>query len=155
MGGGSLNRPMHNPLSWNDLGVDVRGRSQTLRINYRTSHQIRTQADRLLDLAISDVDGNLEERKGTVSVFNGPQPTIQVLEDDEDESSAVSQWLTARISEGLQPGEIGLFVRSIDQIKRAVSAVIPNPPKDTDGRGEGSGRGWVRELQGRWPGVLG
>ena len=32
---------------------------------------------------------------------------------------------------------------------------IPNPPKDTDGRREDSGRGWVRELQGRWPGVLG
>ena len=33
--------------------------------------------------------------------------------------------------------------------------VTPNPPKDTDGRREDSGRGWVRELQGRWPGVLG
>ena len=33
--------------------------------------------------------------------------------------------------------------------------VNPNPPKDTDGRREDSGRGWVRELQGRWPGVLG
>ena len=31
----------------------------------------------------------------------------------------------------------------------------PNPPKDTDGRREGSGRGWVRELQGRWPGLMG
>ena len=31
----------------------------------------------------------------------------------------------------------------------------PNPPKDTDGRREDSGRGWMRELQGRWPGVLG
>ena len=31
--------------------------------------------------------------------------------------------------------------------------VTPNPPKDTDGRREDSGRGWVRELQGRWPGV--
>ena len=36
-----------------------------------------------------------------------------------------------------------------------VVVVNPNPPKDTDGRREGSGRGWVRELQGRWPGVLG
>ena len=34
-------------------------------------------------------------------------------------------------------------------------SLSPNPPKDTDGRREGSGRGWVRELQGRWPGVLG
>ena len=31
----------------------------------------------------------------------------------------------------------------------------PNPPKDTDGRREDSGRGWVRELQGRWPGAWG
>ena len=36
-----------------------------------------------------------------------------------------------------------------------VEGVSPNPPKDTDGRREDSGRGWVRELQGRWPGVLG
>ena len=116
-------RIFQQPFSWKELGVDVRGRSQTLRINYRTSHQIRTQADRLLDPSISDVDGNLEERKGTVSVFNGPQPAIQVAEDEEAESTAVSDWLTARISEGLQPGEISIFVRSIDQIKRAVAAV--------------------------------
>ena len=122
--GGDLGqRIFQQPFSWKELGVDVRGRSQTLRINYRTSHQIRTQADRLLDPAISDVDGNLEERKGTVSVFNGPQPTVQVLEDEEAESSAVSKWLTGRISEGLQPSEIGVFVRSIDQTKRAVAAI--------------------------------
>ena len=30
--------------------------------------------------------------------------------------------------------------------------VSPNPPKDTDGRREDSGRG-VRELPGRWPGI--
>ena len=35
------------------------------------------------------------------------------------------------------------------------NCLTPNPPKDTDGRREDSGRGWVRELQGRWPGVLG
>ena len=116
-------RIFQQPFSWKDLGVDVRGRSQTLRINYRTSHQIRTQADRLLDSAISDVDGNLEERKGTVSVFNGPRPIIQVLDDEEVESVTVSEWLTARVSEGLQPGEISVFVRSMAQIKRAVAAV--------------------------------
>ena len=39
--------------------------------------------------------------------------------------------------------------------ERPVLCFTPNPPKDTDGRREDSGRGWVRELQGRWPGVLG
>ena len=116
-------RIFQQPFSWKELGVDVRGRSQNLRINYRTSHQIRTQADRLLDPEISDVDGNSEERKGTVSVFNGPKPAVQVLADEETESSEVSDWLTTRISDGLQPGEIGVFVRSMDQIKRAAAAV--------------------------------
>ena len=110
------------PFSWRELGVDVRGRSQSLRINYRTSHQIRTQADRLLDPEMSDVDGNLEERKGTVSVFNGPKPTIHVLEDAAAESAIVGKWLTARISEGLQPNEMSVFVRSLDQVSRAVDA---------------------------------
>ena len=116
-------RIFQQPFSWKELGVDVRGRSQTLRINYRTSHQIRTQADRLLNPELSDVDGNLEERKGTVSVFNGPKPTIHALEDQETESAIVSKWLTARISEGLQPDEMSVFVRSLDQVSRAVDAV--------------------------------
>ena len=29
------------------------------------------------------------------------------------------------------------------------TTLTPNPPKDTDGRREESGRGWVRELQGK------
>ncbi len=65
------------PFSWLSLGVDVRGRSHRLRVNYRTSHQIRRQADRLLPIELADVDGNSEERRGTVSVFNGPEPVVQ------------------------------------------------------------------------------
>ena len=42
-----------------------------------------------------------------------------------------------------------------DSRSRRTQTLSPNPPKDTDGRREDSGRGWVRELQGRWPGVLG
>ena len=51
-------RIFQQPFSWKALGVDIRGRSSTLRINYRTSHQIRIQADRLLGPEVSDVDGN-------------------------------------------------------------------------------------------------
>ena len=43
-------RIFQQPFSWLSLGVDIRGRSRTLRVNYRTSHQIRMQADRLLSL---------------------------------------------------------------------------------------------------------
>jgi len=53
-------RIFQQPFSWKALGVDIRGRSRTLRINYRTSHQIRMQVDRLLGPELSDVDGNTE-----------------------------------------------------------------------------------------------
>ena len=36
-------RIFQQPFSWKELGVEIRGRSQTLKINYRTSHQIRTR----------------------------------------------------------------------------------------------------------------
>ena len=100
-------RIFQQPFSWRELGVDVRGRSQTLRINYRTSHQIRTRTDRLLDPELSDVDGNTEERRGTVSVFNGPNPAIRALEDKKAEIEAVADWIRARVSDGLEHEEIG------------------------------------------------
>ncbi|MBE2197830.1 MAG: UvrD-helicase domain-containing protein [Anaerolinea sp.] len=116
-------RIFQTPFSWKNLGVDVRGRSYTLNINYRTSHQIRQQADRLLPRTIADVDGNVEERRGTVSVFNGPPPVIDIFADEGDEVTAVGDWLTARLAEGVQPEEIGVFVRSAAQLDRARQAV--------------------------------
>ena len=115
-------RIFQTPFSWKALGVDIRGRSRTLRINYRTSHQIRMQADRLLDPQVSDVDGNIEERGGTVSVFNGPPPDILALDSIEDEIAKVAEWLKDLAKEGLRPHEIGIFVRSAAQIDRARAA---------------------------------
>jgi superfamily I DNA/RNA helicase len=116
-------RIFQQPFSWKALGVDVRGRSFTLRINYRTSHQIRMQADRLLGPEVSDVDGNVETRKGTISLFNGPPPMIMVLNSAEEEGRTVGGWLTARTREGVKPHEIGVFVRSAAELDRARSAV--------------------------------
>ncbi len=123
------------PFSWRKLGVDVRGRSRTLRVNYRTSHQIRRQADRLLPPKIADVDGIEEDRRGTVSVFNGPVPEVRVFEAEDEEVAAVGAWLRAAVRSledsaedgelggDLRPGEVGLFVRSSDEIERASRAV--------------------------------
>jgi len=116
-------RIFQQPFSWKALGVEVRGRSKTLRINYRTSHQIRVQADRLLGPEMADVDGNTEERKGTISVFNGPAPIISVLQSQEKEISHISEWITKRISDGVLPHELALFVRSENELPRAKDAV--------------------------------
>jgi superfamily I DNA/RNA helicase len=115
-------RIFQQPFSWKSVSVDIRGRSRTLHINYRTSHQIRMQADRLLGPEVADVDGNIEIRNGTVSVFNGPAPSIETFANSGLEISAVAKWLTDRRAEGLMPNEIGIFVRSDAELGRAQSA---------------------------------
>jgi hypothetical protein len=116
-------RIFQQPFSWKALGVDVRGRSRTLRINYRTSHQIRMQADKLLGPELSDVDGIAEKRTGTISVFNGPMPAIERFDTQAEEIEAVGQWLKEHMSRGLQPEEVGVFVRSANELPRSQSAI--------------------------------
>ena len=116
-------RIFQQPFSWKSLGVDVRGRSKTLRINYRTSHQIRAHADMLLGSEVHDVDGNSEDRSRTISVFNGPPPTIMVAATVAIEIQAVSNWLKDRANDGVVAHEIGVFVRSTAQLDRAQSAL--------------------------------
>ncbi|WP_369772998.1 3'-5' exonuclease [Thioalkalivibrio sp. ALMg13-2] len=115
-------RIFQQPFSWKTLGVNIQGRSRTLRINYRTSHQIRRQADLLLDPELYDVDGNSEQRTGTVSVFNGPAPDLKALDSHEEEAGYVAEWLRRSLSQGAEPGEMAIFVRSADELPRARNA---------------------------------
>jgi hypothetical protein len=116
-------RIFQQPFSWRELGVDLRGRASTLTVNYRTSHQIRRMADRLLPGEVKDADGLANDRDRTVSIFDGPVPLVQRLTSVADEVAAVSAWLKQLIAEGTSPSEIGIFVRSRTQLDRARAAV--------------------------------
>ena len=117
-------RIFQTPFSWKALGVDVRGRSQTLKLNYRTSHQIRSQADRLLGPEVADVDGNVEDRRGTVSAFNGEPPVIHLFETEQEEGAAVAAWLRERRGPAAWVlREMAIFVRSGKELDRARRAV--------------------------------
>lgn len=111
------------PFSWLSLEVDVRGRSHTLRINYRTSHQIRTKADQLLPDQLSDVDGVSESRRGTISAFNGPEPVVRILKSSAEETKLIANWIKKRIAQGVLPHQIGIFVRSDSELARARAVV--------------------------------
>ncbi len=115
-------RIFQQPFSWKGLGVDVQGRSATLKVNYRTSHQIREAADRLFSGPVSDVDGRQEDRRGTVSVFNGPKPVISLHDSEEDEATAVAAFIEMAMKAGAKPEEIGLFVRTRAALPRARAA---------------------------------
>jgi hypothetical protein len=47
------------------------------------------------------VDGNSEDRRGTVSVFNGPAPQIETFDNPEQESKAIGEWSAARVAQGV------------------------------------------------------
>ena len=69
------------------------------------------------------MDGNTESRRGTISLFNGPAPEICTFDTATEESEAVGHWLADRLKEGCQPHEVGLFVRTGEQLKRARAAI--------------------------------
>lgn len=116
-------RIFQHPFSWLSLGIDIRGRSSTLKVNYRTSHQIRSQSDRLLAPELQDPDGETESRRHTVSIFNGPIPLIKILSSPEEEASALQSWLTEQQQLGTEQHEIGIIVRSSEQISYAKQLV--------------------------------
>ena len=72
---------------------------------------------------VADVDGNKEDRRGTISLFTGPEPAIQTCSSTDEETAAVSGWIAAHAKEGVTPHEIGVFVRSPPQLDRARVAV--------------------------------
>jgi AAA+ superfamily predicted ATPase len=78
----------------------VRGRSQTLKVCYRTSQQIRGAVDRLLPAVLRDQDGLEDERRGIVSVFEGPRPEVKSFDSVAAEADyareVVATWLGPR-----------------------------------------------------------
>lgn len=116
-------RIFQSPFSWKSLGVDIRGRSSTLKINYRTSQQIRSRADQLLPPEVADVDGNKEDRRGTISALDGPEPKIVVFDTEQEESEGVQAWIGEQIVAGISPAAIAVIVRSPEQFPRAEKAV--------------------------------
>ena len=105
-------RIFQHPYSWASLGVDVRGRSHTLKVCYRTSQQIRRAADRLLPTVLRDSDGMEDERRGIISVFDGPPPEVKSFPTIAAEAETVREVVATWLGEGIAAHEIGLFVRT-------------------------------------------
>tara|TARA_R110002124_G_scaffold264928_1_gene431651 strand:- start:324 stop:2336 length:2013 start_codon:yes stop_codon:yes gene_type:complete len=109
---------------WKSAGVDIQGRSRSLKVNYRTSHQIRRQSDLLLPPRLLEVDGGEERRLGVSSVFNGPTPQIEIFDSPEEEISAVGKWIGDCISDGFAADTIAVLVRSDAEARRAKDAIL-------------------------------
>lgn len=115
-------RIFRQAFPWSELGVDVRGRSRSLKVNYRTSRQIRERSDRLLPSRLTESDGSEEDRRGVVSVFEGPGPEFCGFPNSEAEISAAGAWLR-EVALTVAPQEIAVLVRSVEEYGRARAAL--------------------------------
>jgi superfamily I DNA/RNA helicase/mRNA-degrading endonuclease RelE of RelBE toxin-antitoxin system len=122
LAGDSGQRIYKPSCSWLSLGIDIRGRSANLKVNYRTTEQIRRFADRIVGATI-DSSGEPEQRR-SVSLLNGPEPEVKVCESVDQEIEAVSAWISEQVAAGITAGEVAIFART-DTIlqKRAETAV--------------------------------
>lgn len=121
---GDIGQRIFRPaFSWRSEGVDIQGRSRSLRVNYRTSQQIRQHADGLLPATLVEADGSEDNRLGVQSLFAGPQPRVETFRTANEECAAVASWLGERVAEGLEPASIAVVVRSEGLLERASAAV--------------------------------
>jgi hypothetical protein len=109
--GDSGQRIYKSRISLLSCGLDVRGRSTQLKINYRTTQQIRRFADALFSSSETDADGDPLTRDA-VSILNGPIPRVDSFGSIAEEIAGMTEWLVSRIGEGLRPKEIAIFGRT-------------------------------------------
>jgi superfamily I DNA/RNA helicase len=111
------------PFSWLSVGIDIRGRSQRLKVNYRTSEQIQRFADNLVGQRLVDADDHSDDRS-TMSLLNGPEPEIVGGRGTEAEREALRNWIKALLESRFAADDIAIFARTKSIIERQVTPVL-------------------------------
>ena len=82
-------------------GIDIRGRSRKLRLNYRTTEETRRWAANLLaGSAIDDLDGGSDDNKGIRSLTRGPEPVLERFDTREEQIEFLMRYLVALQTSG-------------------------------------------------------
>jgi superfamily I DNA/RNA helicase len=100
MAGDGHQRIYRSKIPASRAGIEIRGRSRRLKINYRTSEQIRQYAQAMLTgVEIDDLDGGQVSIAGDHSAFKGPNPMVGPCRDSGAETDAVVQWVRAMMND--------------------------------------------------------
>ena len=82
-------------INFSSVGINVRGkRSRRLKVNYRTTEEIKRQAVSVVKgCAYDNFDGEAEKLDGYVSLMHGPQPEYNVYPSPQEEQNAVLKFI--------------------------------------------------------------
>lgn len=83
-------------LNFKAAGINIQGRSRRLRVNYRTTEEIKRQAVCIVSgVEADDFDGGEESLKGYVSLLHGDAPVYQLYKNKNQEFEAIGAYVQA------------------------------------------------------------
>lgn len=99
-------------------GIDIRGRSRKLRVNYRTSEEIRTWALAILEgVNVDDLDDGQDDERGERSLFHGPRPEVTNAKDQTGEFDTLTRWIGELEKEDFALKDICVIARTNSTLK--------------------------------------
>jgi hypothetical protein len=122
--GDAHQRIYDNHVSLARVGINVRGRSKRLTVNYRTTQEILTLAVPTLGkAAVTGLDGESDALTGYRSPLHGRRPEVAGAATREAEMDALVTRVRGWLDEGIEAHAIGIAARS-GQVHRAASAAL-------------------------------
>jgi superfamily I DNA/RNA helicase len=113
-----------NRVSLASLGIEVRGRSRRLRLNYRTTQEILAWAVPLLGSEpVQGLSGEDETLLGYRSLVHGRRPEVFAAASREEEFAYVAERVNEWLNAGIEPHAIGVATRSSHMAGQARAAL--------------------------------
>ena len=105
-------------------GINVRGRSHRLRLNYRTTQEIRAWAVSILEgVSVDDLDEGTDTLRGYVSLIRGPTPELAPSKSEKEEVDGLVAWLRGRNAEGARHSDLGILCNTRAGVERVRDAL--------------------------------
>ena len=106
------------------VGIEVRGRSKKLRVNYRTTDEIRRWAcAQLQGCAIDDLDGDLDSLKGYRSLTHGEAPDVLRSDSLAQDLAHIETILRQLTEDGTASQQVCIAARTNDELDAYVDAL--------------------------------
>ncbi|MCP4692925.1 MAG: ATP-dependent helicase, partial [Desulfobacterales bacterium] len=133
------------PFPLSRAGINVRGRSRRLKINYRTSEQIRQWAHGLLHgVEVDDLDGGVADTTGDQSVFRGPEPRVESCKGEAEAARVVVNWIRGLLETDIRDHEICVTPGPLAVVNALETAGVPTLELKPRQRDPGHGERGVR-----------
>ncbi|MFN4867345.1 MAG: UvrD-helicase domain-containing protein [Cyanobium sp.] len=116
--GDSHQRIYGRPLVLSQCGINVRGRSRKLRINYRTTEETRAWATAVLaGVPFDDLDGGTDASSDYRSLMHGDPPLIQGFPDPAEEQRYLVELIRSFQGSGQSLASTCVTARSNDAVR--------------------------------------